>query len=110
MLINCYHTKVQPIFPISILSSLLMQLAYLPDRKRECIIDDDSESIDSEISVDGRSDATNLDELVRDYTKNKRRGMLGWFKLKVIYNLFPFAFSSSSWVLIDKVYEHVLLD
>ncbi|KAL0369271.1 UNVERIFIED_CONTAM: Kinesin-like protein KIN-7E, chloroplastic [Sesamum calycinum] len=58
------------------------ELAYLPDRKRECLIDDDDGSIDSEISVDGRSGATNLDELVRDYKRNRRRGMLGWFKLK----------------------------
>lgn len=68
------------------LSSLLMQLAYLPDRKRECIIDD-AGSIDSEISVDGRSDATNLDELVKDYKRNRRRGMLDWFKLKVNYHV-----------------------
>ncbi|KAK6115591.1 hypothetical protein DH2020_007860 [Rehmannia glutinosa] len=58
------------------------ELAYLPDRKRESMIDDDAGSIDSEVSMDGRSDATNLDELVRDYKRNKRRGMLGWFKLK----------------------------
>ncbi|KAK4433711.1 Kinesin-like protein KIN-7E, chloroplastic [Sesamum alatum] len=58
------------------------ELAYLPDRKRECLIGDDDGSIDSEISVDGRIGATNLDELVRDYKSNRRRGMLGWFKLK----------------------------
>ncbi|KAL7086204.1 hypothetical protein ACP275_14G324500 [Erythranthe tilingii] len=58
------------------------ELAYLPDRKRECVIDDDVGSIDSEISLDGKSDATNLDELVGDYKRNRRRGMLGWFKLK----------------------------
>ncbi|KAG8389762.1 hypothetical protein BUALT_Bualt01G0012300 [Buddleja alternifolia] len=58
------------------------ELAYLPDRKRECIIEDDAGSVDSEISVDGRSDVTNLDELVRDYKRSRRRGMLGWFKLK----------------------------
>ncbi|KAH6780330.1 P-loop containing nucleoside triphosphate hydrolases superfamily protein [Perilla frutescens var. hirtella] len=57
------------------------ELAYLPDRKRESIIDD-AGSIDSEISNDGRSDSANLDELVRDYRRNRRRGMLDWFKLK----------------------------
>ena len=62
---------------------LLMQLAYLPDRKREYMIDDDAGSYDYEISADGRSDATNLDELVKDYKRNRRRGMLSWFKLKV---------------------------
>ncbi|XP_059631794.1 kinesin-like protein KIN-7E, chloroplastic [Cornus florida] len=63
------------------------ELAYLPDRKREYMIDDDVGSIDSEISVDGRNDVTNLDELVKDYKRNRRRGMLGWFKLKKPDNL-----------------------
>lgn len=60
-----------------------MQLAYLPDSKRECIIDDDIGSVDSESSVDGRIGFTNLDELAQDNKRNTRRGMLGWFKLKV---------------------------
>lgn len=66
------------------LCSLLVQLAYLPDRKRESITDD-AGSIDSEISNDGRSDTANIDDLVRDYRKNRRRGMLDWFKVKVNY-------------------------
>lgn len=60
-----------------------MQLAYLPDRKRELMIDDDAGSIDSEISSYGRSEVTDLDELKDDYKRNRKRGMLGWFKLKV---------------------------
>ncbi|CAA3023492.1 kinesin KIN-7C, mitochondrial isoform X1 [Olea europaea subsp. europaea] len=63
------------------------ELAYLPDRKREYMIDDDAGSIDSEISMDGRGDVTNLDELVKDYKRNSRRGMLGWFKVKKPDNL-----------------------
>ncbi|XP_052201569.1 kinesin-like protein KIN-7C, mitochondrial [Diospyros lotus] len=63
------------------------ELAYLPDRKREYMIDDDAGSYDYEISADGRSDGTNLDELVKDYKRNRRRGMLGWFKLKRPENL-----------------------
>ncbi|XP_073019652.1 kinesin-like protein KIN-7C, mitochondrial [Primulina eburnea] len=58
------------------------ELAYLPDRKRDCLIDDDAGSIGSEFYSDGRTDVTNLDELVRDYRSNRRRGMLSWFKLK----------------------------
>lgn len=65
----------------------MMQLAYLPDRKRECMIDDDIGSINSEVSADGRVDVTDLDELVKDYKRNRRRGMLGWFKLKVKFTL-----------------------
>lgn len=65
-----------------------MQLAYLPDKKREYVIDDDALSHASELSVEGRDDITNLDELVKDYKRNRRRGMLGWFKLKVSTHLF----------------------
>lgn len=60
-----------------------MQLAYLPDRKREYMIDDDVGSCASETSMEAREDVTNLEELVKDYKRNRRRGMLGWFKLKV---------------------------
>ncbi|XP_042010049.1 kinesin-like protein KIN-7C, mitochondrial isoform X2 [Salvia splendens] len=63
------------------------ELAYLPDRKRESITDD-AGSVDSEISNDGRSDTANIDDLVRDYRKNRRRGMLDWFKVKKPENVF----------------------
>lgn len=58
------------------------ELAYLPDRKRELMLDDDAGSISSETSTYGRSEVTDLDELMKDYRKNTKRGMLGWFKLK----------------------------
>ncbi|KAF7816839.1 kinesin-like protein KIN-7C, mitochondrial isoform X1 [Senna tora] len=58
------------------------ELAYLPDRKRDHLIDDDSGSHASELSVEGKDDVTNLDELMKDYKRNKRRGMLGWFKMR----------------------------
>ncbi|GFP84313.1 kinesin-related protein 11 [Phtheirospermum japonicum] len=38
------------------------ELAYLPDRKRESLIDNDAGNIDSEGSMDGRRNATNLDD------------------------------------------------
>ena len=60
-----------------------MQLAYLPDRKREYMIDDDTGSYASELSVEERVDVTNIDELVKDYKRNRKRGMLNWFKLRV---------------------------
>ena len=72
------------------LAMFLIQLAYLPDRKREYMIGDDTGSFDSELS-DGRSDITYLDDLVKDYKRNRRRGMLGWFKLKVnSFSFYPF--------------------
>ncbi|PKU62087.1 Kinesin-like protein NACK2 [Dendrobium catenatum] len=62
--------------------SLKLQLAYLPDRKREYIIDDDAGSIDSELSGEGRFGINCLDDNLKFEKKNRRRGMLGWFKLK----------------------------
>ncbi|XP_020674673.2 kinesin-like protein KIN-7E, chloroplastic [Dendrobium catenatum] len=58
------------------------ELAYLPDRKREYIIDDDAGSIDSELSGEGRFGINCLDDNLKFEKKNRRRGMLGWFKLK----------------------------
>lgn len=66
-----------------------MQLAYLPDRTREYMINDDVGSLDSELS-EGISDASNLDDPVKGDKRNRRRGMLGWFKLRVSFFLFPF--------------------
>ncbi|KAK7275622.1 hypothetical protein RIF29_16742 [Crotalaria pallida] len=60
------------------------ELAYLPDRKRESLVDDDTGSY---ASVDEKDDVTNIDELVKDYKRNKRRGMLGWLKLRKPDNL-----------------------
>lgn len=53
---------------------LLLQLAFLPDTKREYVIDDDIESLDSELSSDESSQFEK---------RNKKPGMLGWFKTKV---------------------------
>ncbi|XP_062184780.1 kinesin-like protein KIN-7E, chloroplastic [Phragmites australis] len=58
------------------------ELAYLPDRKREYFIDDDDVSLDSELSLEGRLDSNNPDESIRFDRRNRKRGMLGWFKLK----------------------------
>ncbi|KAL5993167.1 hypothetical protein ACLOJK_014090 [Asimina triloba] len=57
------------------------ELAYLPDRRHECTIDDDVGSLDTEFS-EGRYDAPNLDDAIKEYKKNRKRGMLGWFKLR----------------------------
>ncbi|CAM0904596.1 unnamed protein product [Alopecurus aequalis] len=58
------------------------ELAYLPDRKREYGIEDDDISLDSEFSVEAKLDSNNSDETVRFDRRNRKRGMLGWFKLK----------------------------
>lgn len=53
------------------------------------MIDDDAGSHASELSFEGRDDVMNIDELVKDYKKNRKRGMLGWFKVRV-GSLIPF--------------------
>lgn len=58
------------------------ELAYLPDRKREYCMEDDNVSLDSEFSVEAKLDSNNSDESVRFDRRNRKRGMLGWFKLK----------------------------
>ncbi|KAM6542080.1 hypothetical protein CsatB_006527 [Cannabis sativa] len=58
------------------------ELAYLPDKKRDYAVDDDAGSYGSEIPLEVRDEVTSLDELVKDYRRNKKRGMLSWFKLK----------------------------
>ncbi|KAF2291373.1 hypothetical protein GH714_023375 [Hevea brasiliensis] len=81
------------------LVNLKLQLAYLPDRKREYMTEEDAGSYASELSADKGDDITNLDELVNDYKRNRRRGMLGWFKPRKPENLVrssPSADSGSS--------------
>ncbi|KAF3337744.1 centromere-associated protein E [Carex littledalei] len=60
------------------------ELAYLPDRKKDCILDDDVGSLDSsEFSVEGKFDANNLDDPNSRFDKrNRKRGMLSWLKMK----------------------------
>lgn len=58
------------------------ELAYLPDRKREYSIEDDDVSLDSEFSIEAKLDSNNSDEPARFDRRNRKRGMLGWFKLK----------------------------
>ena len=87
-LVNFEHYSLHfPHLMIFLYLSLLIQLVHLPDKKRGIFLDDDSGSIDSEFSGQGKSDMTNLDELVNDYRKNRRKGMLGWFKLKVSFSV-----------------------
>ncbi|XP_072969785.1 kinesin-like protein KIN-7E, chloroplastic isoform X1 [Typha angustifolia] len=57
------------------------ELVYLPDRKRD-LIDDDAGSFDSDLSAEGKLDSTNFDEPIRFDRRSRRRGMLGWFKLR----------------------------
>ncbi|KFK44282.1 hypothetical protein AALP_AA1G238000 [Arabis alpina] len=58
------------------------ELAYLPDRRRENMADDDTRSIVSEHFKEPRDGTSSLDEITKDRKKNKARGMLGWLKLK----------------------------
>eukprot|EP00250_Pteridium_aquilinum_P013264 c21239_g1_i1 orf=280-3999(+) len=57
------------------------ELAYLPDRRRDYIFEDEDDH-ESELSFDGRSDNIISDDLFKGEKKTKRRSMLAWFKLK----------------------------
>lgn len=60
------------------------QLAYLPDRRKENMADDNARSTASEHFKEPRAGTSSLDEMTKDRKKNKSRGgMLGWLKLKV---------------------------
>ncbi|CAH8354559.1 unnamed protein product [Eruca vesicaria subsp. sativa] len=60
------------------------ELAYLPDRRRENMADENARSTVSEQFREPRDGGTSsLDEMTKDRKKNKTRGgMLGWLKLK----------------------------
>lgn len=64
-----------------------LQLAYLPDRRRENMADDGAVSTVSEHLKEPRDGNSSLDEMTKDRKRNKTRGMLGWLKLKVGSNL-----------------------
>ncbi|KAH9321253.1 hypothetical protein KI387_015892, partial [Taxus chinensis] len=57
------------------------ELAYLPDRRRDFMIDDE-DSHDSEFSTEGKGDNNFIEETSKDEKKNKKHGMLNWFKLR----------------------------
>ncbi|WOL11843.1 kinesin-like protein KIN-7E, chloroplastic [Canna indica] len=58
------------------------ELAYLPDRKREYLIDDEDDKMDSDLASEGKLETISLDEPLRFDKRNRRSGMLGWFKLR----------------------------
>ncbi|XP_057836682.2 kinesin-like protein KIN-7E, chloroplastic isoform X2 [Cryptomeria japonica] len=57
------------------------ELAYLPDRRRDLLIDDE-DSHDSEFSMEGKGDNNPMEETIKDKKKNRKHGMLNWFKLR----------------------------
>ncbi|KAG0463314.1 hypothetical protein HPP92_019383 [Vanilla planifolia] len=58
------------------------ELAYLPDRKREYLNDEDTGSNDSDYSVDSRYAVNGLEERMKFEKMNRKKGVLDWFKLK----------------------------
>ncbi|CAN8304536.1 unnamed protein product [Cochlearia groenlandica] len=58
------------------------ELAYLPDRRRPNMADDDADSAVVEQFKEPRDGTGSLDEMTKERKKNKTRGMLGWLKLK----------------------------
>lgn len=58
---------------------LMWQLAYLPHRRRDLVLDD--ENMDMYVSLDGNAD--NVDEKLRDEKRIKKNGLLSWLKPRV---------------------------
>ena len=55
------------------------QLAYLPHRRRDLILDD--ENIDLHVSLDGNSETA--DDTLKEEKKSRKNGLLNWLKLRV---------------------------
>ncbi|CAA0837494.1 P-loop containing nucleoside triphosphate hydrolases superfamily protein [Striga hermonthica] len=55
------------------------ELAYLPHRKRDLILDDD-ENMELYVSLDGSAETT--DEKIREEKRTKKNGLLSWLKLR----------------------------
>ena len=58
---------------------LNLQLAYLPHRRRDLILDD--ENIDLYVSLDGNSETA--DDTLKEEKKFRKNGLLNWLKLRV---------------------------
>lgn len=56
------------------------ELAYLPNRRRDFMIEDD-DSHDSEFSMEGKGE-NSIEDSSKEEKKNKKHGMLNWFKLR----------------------------
>ena len=59
-----------------------LQLAYLPHRRKDFILDD--ENIDLYVSLDGNSETA--DDTSKEEKKTRKPGLLNWLKLRVFNN------------------------
>jgi centromeric protein E len=63
------------------------ELAYLPDKRRDLILEEDEEEcqgLADEGTTEGRGDYSITDDNTQEEKKsNKKRGMLAWFKIRV---------------------------
>jgi hypothetical protein len=70
-----------------LLFETVLQLAYLPSKKRDLISDNDDDpgltGKDANLSADGKGVRSSADDILKDEKKNKKRGMLSWFKMRV---------------------------
>ncbi|KAF3781235.1 Kinesin-related protein 11 [Nymphaea thermarum] len=64
---------------------LKQKLAYLPYKRRDFIIDE--EAIDTYVSAEGRSN--NVEEIVKEEKRNRKHGLLNWFKTRKRENNLP---------------------
>lgn len=58
---------------------MMLQLAYLPHRRRDLVLDD--ESVDVYVPLDSSTEA--VDEKLREEKRTKKTGLLSWLKPRV---------------------------
>jgi centromeric protein E len=68
-----------------------LQLAYLPYKRQDLILDD--ENIDLYVSLEGNTESA--DETLKEEKKTRKHGLLNWLKLRVC--------------VIQKIYLHVFI-
>lgn len=56
-----------------------MQLAYLPYKRRDLILDDDN--VDLYVSLEGSTETA--DDTLKEEKKTRKHGLLNWLKLRV---------------------------
>lgn len=61
-----------------------MQLAYLPHKRRDLILDD--ENVELYVSLEGNAETT--DDALKEEKKTRKHGLLNWLKLRVYFVLF----------------------
>lgn len=77
LLLNICHFMIRCSF------HSMWQLAYLPHRRRDIVLDDDN--MDMYVSLDGTAEIDIVDDKLREEKRTKKTGLLSWLKPRVCY-------------------------